>query len=357
MAKIIVGMSGGVDSAAAAYLLKKEGHEVTGVTLRTWDSGGSRCCEIDEARRTAKFLGIPYHVISCMPDFRRKVEEPFIEGYRNGTTPNPCVLCNPEVKWEWMLYAAKLHGADAVATGHYTSSVKMPNGRYTVRQAADRKKDQSYMLYRLTQEQLKMTEFPLGNFTKQEVRHIAERAGLPSAKNGDSQEICFVTRGTYADFIRDHCRSGTGECGTAPGNFIDESGRELGQHRGIIYYTVGQHRKLGLALGYPVYVKKILPDTNEIMVARENALRRGEIFCGDMHFLSVDGIDNGENMRAKVKVRYHHEGTWAEIAGMADGKIRIMFDEPVRAPAPGQSAVFYDAEGCVIGGGVILQDQ
>jgi len=352
MARILVGMSGGVDSAVAALLLKQAGHEVVGVTLRTWESGGSRCCAIDEARDTARVLGIPYHVLNCASDFERKVERPFVEQYLQGVTPNPCVLCNPAIKWEWLLYAANVFQADVVASGHYASVVRKGSGRFTIRQAADRKKDQSYMLYRLTQDQLAKTVFPLEALSKEKVRHIAGCAGLPSAKRTDSQEVCFVTQDGYADYIRAHAP----EKASKPGNIVDEAGRILGTHRGLLHYTVGQRRGLGLALGHPVYVKSLRPETNEVVIAEEKGLYCDAVICGDLQFLSIPGISDGETIRATVKVRYLHTGTEASIAACGTDRVRIRFDDPVRAPAPGQSAVFYDREQCVIGGGILLPE-
>ena len=204
MAKVVVGMSGGVDSAVAALLLKEAGYDVIGVTLRTWvssDGGEGRCCEIDDARSAARTIGIPYHVFNCVSDFETKVIKPFTEDYLNGLTPNPCVICNREIKWERLLYHADVLGADYVATGHYAYVARLDNGRYTVRKALHGEKDQTYMLYRLTQEQLARTLMPLGDYSKQEVRDIAERAGLTVASKPDSQEICCVTDGDYADFL------------------------------------------------------------------------------------------------------------------------------------------------------------
>ncbi len=352
MARIVVGMSGGVDSAAAAYLLRQDGHDVIGVTLRTWESGPSRCCRIDAARETARSLGIPYHVINCVSDFRRKVEAPFAESYLRGLTPNPCVVCNAEVKWVWMLYAAELLHAEGVATGHYASLVRMPGGRFAVRQAKDPAKDQSYMLYRLTQEQLAKTVFPLGERKKEEVRRLAVRAGLQSAGEADSQVVCFVDRGGYADFVRARAPDGFPDSG----NFVDTRGRILGRHRGIHRYTVGQRRGLGLALGHPAYVKSIRPAAHEIVIASEDALWTREILSGDVCFSGISGLREGQRIRGTVKTRYRHPGSDAWIEGRSGDTVLVHFDEPVRAPAPGQSAVFYDQDRCILGGGVILPD-
>ena len=347
--KVIVGLSGGVDSSVAACLLKKAGCDVIGVTLRTWDSGSSRCCEIDSARESARALCIPYRVINCVSAFRDKVEKPFIESYLRGITPNPCVICNRFVKWEWMLYAADVMDADAVATGHFASVVRLENGRYTVKRAADAKKDQSYMLYRLTQAELSRTVLPLGGLTKAEVRKIARDAGLPSAEMPDSQEVCFVSEGSYADLVK----SRAPEDYPDEGNFVDEDGHILGTHRGIFRYTVGQRRGLGLALGYPAFVKEIRAGTNEVVIGSAESLYVSEILCRELSFMSIPQLRRGEALPCMAKIRYHHEARSATIASEEDGTVRLYFSSPVRAPAPGQSAVFYDENGLIIGGGII----
>ena len=353
--KVIVGMSGGVDSAVAAYLLQQEGHEVIGMTLRTWESSDgkeNRCCEIDDARQVARKLGIPYHVQNCLSDFTKEVTEPFVRDYRCGLTPNPCVICNRNVKWERMLQMAKILQADRVATGHYATLLKLENGRYTVKKSACTGKDQTYMLYRLTQEQLQATLMPLGNLQKDEVRRIADEAKLPVAAKKDSQEICFVPDGSYADYIIEHT-------GMIPqeGPFVDEEGNVLGTHKGIIFYTVGQRKGLGLALGYPAYVKRIRVKKNEVVIAKEESLYSTVIFCRDMNYLSICGLNRGESLSCKVKIRYHHEAQDAYVEGIAQDKVRIEFQDPVRAAAPGQSAVLYDENDCVIGGGIIEKEE
>ena len=226
MEKVVVGMSGGVDSAAAAYLLKKAGYDVIGVTLRTWqadDGSESRCCDIDDARSTAQQLGIRYVPVNCTADFQRFVVDPFAKEYLRGRTPNPCIICNRCVKWEKLLYYARVVGAAHIATGHYASVIKLDNGRYTVKQAAHSEKDQAYMLYRLTQEQLAATLMPLGDLSKEEVRQIAEDAGLSVASKPDSQEVCFVTDGSYADYIE----KTAGDDFRGEGSFVDPSGNIL----------------------------------------------------------------------------------------------------------------------------------
>ena len=354
MTRVAVGMSGGVDSAAAAYLLKEKGYDVVGVTLRTWvsaDGEDSRCCEIDDAERAARKLGIRFFPLNAVSCFREKVERPFIDAYVRGMTPNPCVICNRDVKWERMLYAAEVVQAGLIATGHYAVKVLLDNGRYTVKRAAHAEKDQSYMLYRLTQEQLSATLFPLGEYSKEEVREIARAAGLPVAEKPDSQEICFVPDGDYARYITENADVPV----PGEGHFVDADGTVLGTHKGIIHYTVGQRRGLGLPLGYPAYVKEIRAGSNEVVIAKEEELRSGALLCGSVCFMSIPGLAEGEELPCTVKIRYRHAGQSARISAAGDGLVKVVFDEPVRAAAPGQSAVFYDAEDCVVGGGIIQE--
>ncbi|MBR6427559.1 MAG: tRNA 2-thiouridine(34) synthase MnmA [Clostridia bacterium] len=356
MSKVIVGMSGGVDSAVAAFLLKQQGYEVIGVTLRTWqspDGNDSRCCEIDDARESARLIGIPYYVFNCTGEFEKKIIEPFVSDYINGRTPNPCVICNREIKWELLTYYANVLGAEYVATGHYASVIRLENGRFTVGMADHAEKDQTYMLYRLTQDQLKRTVMPLGAYSKREVRSIAEKAGLQVAAKPDSQEICFVTKGNYADFIT--YRKGV-DFRPDEGNFVDESGKVLGRHRGIIHYTVGQRKGLSISLGCPVYVKEIRAEKNEIVLsASPDGPDCKTLVCRDLNFMSVDEPRTGERISCRVKVRYRHSGQSALIEKTAADTVAVTFYEPVRFAAPGQSAVFYDRNGYLIGGGIISE--
>ena len=354
MAKIVVGMSGGVDSAVTAYLLKQAGHEVIGVTLRTWiaaDGQESRCCEIDDARRAAWELGIQYYVVNCIREFEKGVTEPFVREYIRGHTPNPCVECNRSIKWEYMLRFAKTMNADLVATGHYASVLRMENGRYTVKKARHAEKDQTYMLYKLTQEQLASTIMPLGELSKEEVRRIAEFTGLAVAKKPDSQELCFITKGKYSDYVEEHAQ----EPVPGEGDFVDEEGNILGRHKGIIHYTPGQRKGLNLAMGHPVYVKKVDVVNNEVVVCEEPSLYAEELVCSEMNYLGISGLGPGEALNADVKIRYHHPAQEAEVRALDNGRVRVHFSRPVRAPAPGQSAVFYDNDGCVLGGGIISE--
>lgn len=349
MSRVVVGLSGGVDSAATAYLLKAAGHEVIGVTIKTWAAGDSRCCELEDAQEMASRMGIPHYVHAAASDFQSLVVAPFIDDYLHGRTPNPCVECNRYVKWAQLLEAAAAMGAEYVATGHYASVVRLPNGRFAIRRASSLRKDQSYVLYKLTQEQLAHTLLPLGDYDKEEVRSIAAKAGLSAAQKPDSQEICFVTEGDYADYIERETETEM----PPPGNFVDEDGNILGVHKGVAHYTVGQRKGLGLALGYPAYVKEIDTERNEVIIGGEASLYRSSILCDDLNFMCVEGIAPGEKIRAFVKIRYNHKGASATLEKNDDGTISVAFDEPVRAATPGQSAVFYDEDGCIIGGGKI----
>ena len=356
ISRAVVGLSGGVDSAVAAYLLKEQGYQVIGVTLRTWEaeSGAySRCCEISDARRAAAQLEIPFYNINCLPEFREHVTEPFVQAYINGLTPNPCVACNRYIKWERLLAFADEINAEYVATGHYARIEKLPNGRYSVKQAAAASKDQTYMLYQLTQDQLARTLMPLAGLTKEEVRQIAGEAGLDVAGKKDSQEICFVLDGGYAEYIDSHVDGKL----PPPGDFVDENGNVLGKHKGIVHYTVGQRKGLGLALGYPAYVKRIEPDTGNVVIGDLESVYESRILCREVCFQAIEDIRPGEKIPAFVKIRYHHAAAPAVLERVDDNTISAIFEEPVKAPAPGQSAVFYDSGGCVIGGGIIQQIQ
>ena len=351
--KVLVGMSGGVDSAVAALLLQRRGYEVIGVTLRTWggDSGEeeSRCCEIDDARRVCEILGIRYHPHNCMMLFKESVVTPFVDAYLEGLTPNPCIECNKHVKWAKMMELADIFQADYVATGHYAFVEQMDNGRYTVRKAAQAGKDQTYMLYKLTQDQLARTLMPLGGYTKDEVRALAEEAGLPCAHKEDSQDICFVADGKYSDFVCGHADKEL----PPEGDFVDEDGNVLGRHKGIYNYTVGQRKGLGIALGHPAFVTRINAQDNTVVLGTEESLKCKEFICREANFHSIPEPAEGEKVRCMAKARYHQTECPATIETMADGRVKVTLDDALKGVTPGQSAVFYDEEGRVIGGGVI----
>ncbi len=354
VSKVIVGMSGGVDSAVTAYLLKAKGYEVIGVMLKTWindDGTDSRCCEIDDASQIADVLGIPFYAVNCMMDFKKQVIDKFMDDYINARTPNPCVGCNRNIKWKKLIEAADMYGAEYVATGHYAHIVKLDNGRLSVSMANSASKDQTYMLYQLSQDDLKRTIMPLGDLTKDEVRKIAEIASLPVADKPDSQEICFIPDGDYAGYIEEHFE------GTIPekGNFINPEGDILGTHEGIIHYTIGQRKGLKIAFGKRVFVKEIRNETNEVVLSDNESLYTDTIKVENLNFLSVSDIESGDEIEAKVRIRYHHNPEKAIIKRINEKEVLVKFEKPVRAATPGQAAVFYDTEkDYVIGGGEIV---
>lgn len=350
--KAVIGMSGGVDSSVAAYLLKKEGYEVIGVTMQTWadrEADGSELAMIQDARAVAKRLEIEYHVVDFRKEFKEHVMNYFVEEYLKGRTPNPCVVCNRFVKWEALLHYAEKVGADYIATGHYARIVKLPNDRYTLRRSATLAKDQTYALYNLTQEQLSHTLMPVGEYTKEEVREIAEKIKLRVANKPDSQDICFVPDGDYAGFIED-----TLQTELPIGNFVTLDGKVLGQHKGITHYTVGQRKGLGLALGYPAFVIEIRPETNEVVIGTNEDSMSHHVRANQLNFMSIEDLT--EPMRVFAKIRYNHKGAWCTIEKTGEDELLCTFEEQQRAITPGQAVVFYDGD-YVLGGGTIIGDE
>jgi len=355
--KVVVGMSGGVDSSVAAYLLKEQGFDVIGVTMGLWQGEaedameGHVCCGLaaaEDAGRVAKLLGIPHYVMDFRQEFKRHVIDYFVGEYLCGHTPNPCIMCNRFVKWEALLKRSLELGADYIATGHYARIDRLGNGRLAIRNSVTAAKDQTYALYSLTQEQLSRTLLPVGEYTKEEIRGIAMRAGLPVAGKPDSQEICFVPDGDYAGFI-DRC---AGSAVPGSGNFVTSGGNVLGKHKGITHYTVGQRRGLSLPMGERVFVTEIRPETNEVVIGKKAALLTDTLVCGQMNFMSVSGLR--EPLRVKAKIRYNHKGEYALIEMQPGGSVKCSFENPVYAATPGQAAVFYEGE-YVLGGGTILR--
>ena len=354
--RVVVGMSGGVDSSVAAYLLKKQGYEVTGVTMQIWqdedaaaaaENGG--CCglsAVDDARRVAQMLDIPYYVMNFRKDFKKYVIDYFVEEYLNGRTPNPCNACNRYVKWESLLRRSLQIGADYIATGHYARVEQLANGRYAVKNSVTAAKDQTYALYALTQEQLARTLMPIGDYTKDEIRGIAAEAGLPVAHKPDSQDICFVPDGDYAAFLDREA----GDRVPGPGNFVSVDGEVLGTHRGITHYTIGQRKGLNLAMGHPVFVAAIRPEKNEVVIGEDADIRSNVIICEKVNYMAMENLDAPR--RALAKIRYAHGGSPCLLEKLPDGRVKCTFDEPVRAATPGQAAVFYE-DGYVLGGGII----
>ena len=355
--KVVVGMSGGVDSSVAAYLLKEQGYEVIGVTMQIWqdekreqleDNGG--CCglsAIDDARRVAFQLEIPYYVMNFKEDFKKYVIDYFVEEYSIGHTPNPCIACNRYVKWESLLRRSKQIGADFIATGHYARIEKHPvTGRYAIKTSVTDKKDQTYVLYNLTQEQLKSTLMPVGAYEKEEIRRIAEKIDLSVSKKADSQEICFIPDNDYGNFIENEMSGRIKQ-----GNFVDLDGNILGKHKGIVHYTVGQRKGLGVSFGKPMYVYKIDVERNEVVLCNNDDLFQKTLFAGDLNFMAVEKI-KGE-MRFMAKIRYNHKKAWCTVKQKNESEIECIFDEPQRAITPGQAVVLYDGE-YIAAGGTIL---
>ena len=351
--KVVVGMSGGVDSSVAAYLLKQQGYDVIGVTMQIWQqqdvfeqSQEGGCCglsAVDDARRVAEIIGIPYYVMNFRADFQKSVIDYFISEYERGYTPNPCNACNQYVKWESLLHRALEIGADYIATGHYARIDRLENGRYAIRNSVTAAKDQTYALYNLTQEQLARTLMPVGEYTKDEIREIARQAGLPVAGKHDSQDICFVPDHDYAGFIAKQ----TGR-ESIPGNFVDEQGRVLGRHKGIIHYTIGQRKGLGITADTPLFVKELRPDTNEVVLCRSEGLFSDTCYISHMNYMAVSGIEG--KVSTFGKVRYSHKGAACELENLGNGVVRCHFEEPQRALTPGQAAVFYEGDHILCGG-------
>lgn len=353
--KVVVGMSGGVDSSVAAYLLKEQGYDVIGVTMQIWQEkeakvelSSTSCCGItavDDARRVANQIGIPYYVMNFREDFQKNVIDYFISEYEKGRTPNPCIACNRYVKWESLLTKSISIGAEYIATGHYARVITLPNGRYTLKQAATIKKDQTYALYNLTQHQLEHTLMPVGDYDKDKVREIASNANLQVAHKPDSQDICFVEDGDYAGFIEKE----TGK-ESIPGNFVDLNGTVIGRHKGILHYTIGQRKGLNLPMGHPVFVVDICPLTNEIVIGENEDVFAKGLIAENPNFMAVEELVGEERVMAKV--RYNHKGASCRIRMNEKNQVECIFDEPVRAVTKGQAVVFYK-EDYIYGGATI----
>jgi tRNA-specific 2-thiouridylase len=358
LARIVVAMSGGVDSSLAAALLCQEGHEVVGVTMQVWpeeapevlDRHGG-CCgmgAVRDARAVADLLGIPHYVFNLREVFQRRVIDAFAAAYARGRTPNPCIACNDHIKFRALLDKVDRLGADGLATGHYARSEPDPAyGRVVLRRAADRRKDQSYVLYPLPAGDLPRIRFPLGGRTKAETREAARRLGLPVADKPDSQEICFVGPEGYAALVAAHRPDAA-----VPGPIEDAAGRCLGTHRGIASYTVGQRRGLGLPGGPARYVVRLEAERNAVVVGGIEDLESCGCIAEDVRWLAVDGLDGALRVAAQVRAGAGEVGAVLTPAG--DGEVRVVFDRPVRAVTPGQAVVFYSGD-VVLGGGTIAR--
>ena len=353
--KVVVGMSGGVDSSVAAYLLKEQGYDVIGVTMQIWQDEESKiqeenggCCglsAVDDARKVAAQIGIPYYVMNFKKDFQEKVIDYFVDEYLHGRTPNPCIACNRYVKWESLLTRSMEIGADYIATGHYARVEQLPNGRYAIRHSATWSKDQTYALYNLTQDQLRRTLMPVGEYEKDQIREIAKEIGLLIANKPDSQDICFVSDDDYASFIEEESNQKIPE-----GNFVTPDGKILGRHKGIIHYTLGQRRGLGIPAASRLYVCDISPKTNQVVLGNNEDLFHSELTATKVNLISCESLK--EPMRLKAKIRYRHPEQEAVAWQTEDGVLHVRFDKPQRAITRGQAVVLYDGD-IVVGGGVI----
>ena len=349
MEKALIAMSGGVDSAVAALLTQRQGYACVGCTMRLYDGPEeSTCCsleDVEDARAVARRLEMPFHVFNFTDGFRRQVMEPFAESYRRGMTPNPCIECNRAMKFGALLRRAEELGCRFLVTGHY-ARIEFDGERYHLKKAADPDKDQTYVLYMLTQDQLSRLRFPLGEMTKARTRRLAEENGFVNADKPDSQDICFAPDGDYAAVIERL----TGEALT-PGNFVDREGRVLGPHKGLERYTVGQRRGLGIALGEPAYVLALRPEDGSVVLGPDEALYARSVRVSAFHWIA--GRAPESPIRAKAKIRYRHREKECTVTPLPDGGALLEFDEPQRAATPGQSAVVYDGDE-VLGGGVIV---
>ncbi|MFH2040095.1 MAG: tRNA 2-thiouridine(34) synthase MnmA [Chloroflexota bacterium] len=361
MTKVVVAMSGGVDSSVAAVILKQQGYDVVGMMLRLWSEPGkedsNRCCTPDAvalARRVAARLDIPFYVVDAKEIFHSTVVNYFLEEYLQGATPNPCLICNRTIRWKFLLEHALAMGADYMATGHYVrlrskleqKSDREAEEKIQLLRAIDRSKDQSYVLHVLNQEQLGRALFPVGDFPKDKIRKMAEDEGLPTASRPDSQDLCFLAGEDYRKFIKRNAPESL-----KPGDIVKRDGRILGQHQGLSFYTIGQRKGLGLAFAQPHYVLAKQIETNRLIVGLEDELGQNELTVENVHWIAGKPPDS--ICRVEVKIRYSAREAWAEISQLEGGNIRVKFDQPQRDIAVGQSAVFFDGD-VVLGGGRIV---
>ncbi|MCR4924119.1 MAG: tRNA 2-thiouridine(34) synthase MnmA [Lachnospiraceae bacterium] len=355
--KALIAMSGGVDSSVTAQLMKDRGYDCVGATMILLDSclekeseGNNINKNIEDAAGVCEKIGIPFELLHYEEEFKKRVIEPFIECYERALTPNPCIECNRCIKFKRLFEDKERLGCDILATGHYARvEYDEARGRYLLKKAKDPDKDQSYVLYTLTNEQLKSIAFPLGEFTKEETRALAQRAGLENAKKSDSQDICFVPEGKYAEFIEKYTGKSYPE-----GDFIDREKRLLGRHKGYIRYTIGQRKGLGISAEYPLYVNDIDPENNEVTLGKNEELFMKSLIADNINLIAVDRID--KPMRVKAKIRYRQKEQAALVVQIDEDHLKVEFEEPQRAITRGQSLVLYDDD-IVLGGGIIVSCQ
>lgn len=358
--KVLVAMSGGIDSTVTALMLHEQGYEVVGITMKTWDyatSGGGHketgCCNLDsfnDARAAAVQHGFPHFILDIRDEFGDFVIENFVEEYMAGRTPNPCVMCNTHIKWRALLKRANALGCDFIATGHYANVYRHENGRYVISKGLDETKDQSYVLWGLDQELLSRTIMPLGTYRKSAIREMAVDYGYPElAKKSESYEICFVPDNDYRGFLKRRVEGL--EAKVAGGWFVDKTGRKLGKHKGYPFYTIGQRKGLEIALGKPAYVTAIDPASNTVVLGEEADLEQNEMQVARINWIKYEGVTDG--MEAYTKIRYKDKGSLSNLYTTGEANsLRVRFYGPVKSIAPGQSAVFYEGDE-VIGGGII----
>lgn len=354
--RVVVAMSGGVDSSVAAALLVKQGYEVIGMMLRLWSEPGkensNRCCTPDamaQARQVSARLGIPFYAIDAREEFHSTVVNFFIDSYAHGATPNPCLVCNRQIRWEFLLQRALAMGAEFMATGHYVRLVRTEQGEARLLKAVDLQKDQSYVLHVLGQAQLTHALFPLGGYTKPEVRQLAREFGLPVAERAESQDLCFLADGDYRSFLQ---RNAPGI--QTPGPILTREGIEIGRHQGLASYTIGQRKGLGLSSPQPLYVLDKELSSNSLIVGPLEELGRSGLRAGQLNWVS--GQAPGEGFRCQVKIRYKAQPAWADTTLLQGDQALVKFDHPLRDITPGQAAVFYDGD-TVLGGGLILSNE
>jgi tRNA-specific 2-thiouridylase len=353
MPKVVVAMSGGVDSSAAAALLKEQGYDVIGMMLRLWSEPGredsNRCCTPDsmaQARRVAAKLDIPFYVIDAKDVFRETVVQYFLDGYARGETPNPCLVCNRQIRWTFLLDHALALGADYLATGHYARVRRLENGQVQLLRAVDRNKDQSYILHILNQERLRHALFPVGEYTKPEIRQIAEKHGLPTASRKDSQDLCFLAGDDYRNFLQRNASDALKE-----GAIVTRGGDAIGVHHGLANYTIGQRKGLGVVSSVPLYVLGKDAAQNSLIVGAVEELGSNVLHTKDINWVS--GEIPREPFRAEAKIRYTAREAQALITPLGEDQARVTFDEPQRDITAGQAAVYFHGE-LLIGGGIIV---